>query len=383
MKRRLGRVVGCLLGAMVALAAADAQQTQIQPSTISADTISPSQQQEITAFVTEHLARLTSTDPKDVREGRRALLEPLGSPEIKVAFRLAYAERLIPELRRLAQSPAGKDGAIAAIVIAGDLATGDAIDLLTQSLASAREDVRHQAAYGLRRSFEAIARTPAAVAVDSPRRAVRALRDRFAQEPNELVLLADVNALLAALAVEVPGFEPLRTDASGAIARGLAETIRAREGKMDDAALLGVLLRAASTRDVVARSGARLQRESLQDAGTVGGELVAFVIRAVAQGERRMALAPVNPQQIRPGQTPPIRELFAQAAQAGETLILLAGQQMQPGFVEQPIGLGDKLRVGTRSGDATFIADAEKLVGPGGVLSRPPFTPPNPPFKLR
>lgn len=375
MFQRIGRVMAAaLLGVLGTLASpAAGQQTRIPPDVISANSIAPDQQQEIARYVNENIARLKSDDPKDIREGRRALLEPLGNTSIQVAFRLAYGDLLKPELARLMNDPAlatsveAQNRAIAALVVAADIATGDSIDLLVGALGSAREDLRHQAAYGLRRTFEAIHRTPPAAPGAAVQRAIRALGDRLPVETNALVLQADINALREAGLVDRPGIA-VQPDAIGALAAGVKDLIKAREGKMPDRELLGVLLRAATVRDLLQPGRARVPDAQIRQAAEIGGDLVAFVARA----------AQAQPSRVPMGEQPPpeptTRELFAQTAKAGETLILFARQLLDAtGGQPQSVNLDNDLRQGTTRGDANFLANAGRLVGAQGMLSQAPF----------
>jgi len=356
-----------------------AQSSRIAPATIASDVITPEQDQEIARYVGEHAAKLRSDDPRDVRDARRALLEPLGGSSIKVAFRLKYADYVMPELGRLIEDPAVKDKpeaqvrAIAALVIAGDLATREAVTALVGALGSTRDDIRHQAAYGIRRVFEALSAAQPATDANTCMHAVRSLRDKMTQEKNELVLDAIASALLAGGSVEAAGFDALRPESIRALSQGVQAIVRRTEARADDRAVLNLLLRASAVRDVLARSRARLPADALVEAGAIGGELVGFCVRGART--ERIPMGEIDPTRFPAGAEVPLRELYAQASQAGETLILFAGQQSgTPGFEASPLNLGAKMRTGTKQGDATFITDAGRLIGPQGLLTRPPFS---------
>jgi hypothetical protein len=375
-----GRAVGVALAGLLALATGvHAQSARIAPATITSDVITPEQDQEIDRFVGEHAPKLRSDDPRDVRDARRALLEPLGGSSVKVAFRLKYAERLMPELARLIDDPAVKDNpvaqarAIAALVIAGDLATRESVTALMGALSASRDDIRHQAAYGIRRVFEALSAAQPATDINTCMQAVRALRDRMTQEKNDLVLDAIANALLAGGTVEAANYDTLRPEAIKALSQGVQTIVRRTEARADDRAVLNLLLRASAVRDVIARSRSRMPADALIEAGAIGGDLVGFCVRA-ARAER-IPMGEIDPTKIPPGADVPLRELFAQTSQAGETLILFVGQQSgTPGFDATPLNLGARLRTGTKQGDATFITDAGRLIGPQGTLTSPPYS---------
>src|SRR5262249_35688143 len=191
--------------------------------------------------------------------------------------------------------------------------------------------------------------------------AVKSLEQRIGQEKDANVVDALIRAGIGAAAVP-----ELTGDAVGAVARG---TIQAAKGLNNPGSVKDAeaLLRAAGgVRDVRAQGGKGRGGSGAKDGAEMGGTLVARVARMVQKKDL-------------PAGAGTLRSTYAQVVSAAQTVVQLAGQALGNPDVQikgvngQAVQLNESLSQGNAGGGAKVAEDAQLLIGPGGVLTKPPF----------
>lgn len=349
------------VAAVLAVSGTPASAQGIDAGVVEALTLSPDQSQAIAAFVAQNSRALTSEDPAALRRDRTALLEPLANAQASAAFRLEYGRALLPRVREMLSNPR-ELVVINGIVLAGDLATGESAQLLTGLLGDQRPAVRYQASFGLTRTFEAVRLGAPTLRADQVQELARAAGGRLREEQDALVVDALVRCLLAAGELD----SPTAAVALQALADGLGRNLRPMN--RGDASLGQSLIRSATgARDLLTRARQpSMPAEGSMAAAELAGHLLAHAARVV-QNTQGLSTPPASTGE------PSVRELYAQLSSAAETLVAVAGRQLDATLVLETRNVGQRLRAGTTPEDANFVLDARSIAGPDGVLTKAPF----------
>lgn len=343
--------------ALLLAAPAHAQGDGLPTDIRRAPQLTAAQEQAVQAFVSEHVKNLASDNPQFIKRDRTALLEPLADLEASPKFRFTYAEALLPTLETLAGN-ANELVVINAMVIAGDLATAQGVGYLTKGLAATKPAVRYQAAFGLRRTFEALAAMPSPTVNDEQRTsAIESIAGRIKDEADPVVLDGLVFAALEA--TKAPA---TRNAAMTQLGRVMGVKTRTLGGKAAPDTVAQVLLRAgAGLRDSLAsvQSG-QVSDDALMASADAAGAMIAYCARAVEANSLPAAQAAA-------------REIHAQLATTCENVLLLVATLKPGAAAPESRKIGDKIRAGTAESDQAFVKDAVALVGRQGLLSKPPF----------
>lgn len=341
--------------------AALAQSDEIGADVRRTPQLTQDQAQIVTKFVKDHSTNLGSDNPQLVKRDRIALLAPLSDPQASPAFRLRFSEALAPLLGDLATS-VSEIVVINSLVIAGDLATAQGVEVLIEGLASQKPSVRYQAAFGFRRTFESLASmTTPTMRPDQAESGIRAVTEQIEKETDSLVI--DGLVFAAAEASRAPG---LRSAALTHLGNALSIKIKSHGGKLAPEALAQSYLRAgAAVRDALTASDSgQISPESMKAATEMAGQIIAYCVQAVE--------AKALPSGDKGSAEAAIREMHAQLATTAENVLLLAVTH-QGGAAPAARKIGDKLKAGTTAADASFSEDARSLVGKDGLLSKDPF----------
>ena len=321
-----------------------------------------SQGEAITKYVKDHSANLGSDNPQMIRRDRTSLLEPLADEQASPAFRLKFSEALAPTLTTLSGN-ASEIVVINSLVLAGELATAQGVELLTKALASTKPAVRYQAAFGFRRTFEAMERmTTPTMRADQAESAIKIVTGQISKESDALV----VDGLVYA-SVEASRNAQLRNAAITNLAAAIGERVKQLSGKVAPDQLTQAFLRAiAGARDVLSTvQPGQLSPETMKAASGMAGHLIAYCVRAVES--KSLPMADKGTSEVL------TRETHAQLATTAENVILLALTQ-QGSKAPEARKIGDRLKSGSTSGDAGFSADARAIVGSDGLLTKAPFS---------
>jgi hypothetical protein len=336
-----------------------AQSTGVGPEVRRAAQLGADHTGVLTQYIRENSTNLAAENPDQIRRNRTALLEPLADVQASPAFRLKYSELLMPVIGPLATNTSDIV-VINALVLAGDLATAQSTELLKSAAASEKPAIRYQAAFGMRRTFEALATMPTmTMRGDQVEDAVKSIAGRIGNESDALVLDGLVSA-----AIQATNIPSLRSSALTSLSSAVGA--RAKATNTDSAALAPVMLRAGvGVRDALANTTTgQLASDAVKSAAELGGHLIAFCVKSVENKSIPM---------VQRGQSDYAgRETFAQIAMTAENIVLLAASLQGASGVEGK-QIGEKLKAGTANGDAAFVVDAQGIVGAAGMLSKPPF----------
>lgn len=326
--------------------------------------LTQSESRQLRDFVTDHAADLSSDDAADRSTARQALGRPLRNSTVSVQFRLAYSRALTPELES-AFRQGDRSTKIGVLLLAGQIATDQAVRLGLDNLDDEDPIVRYQAAFSLGLTLDAVATRSPAITRAGVDRLVNALADRIGVETDLWVLDRVVRSMSAGLGISSQGFEGIKSSTMASLAGGVAERVAALTGEaapeQRERPTLLVLLRAAE----IAQQA--LTRRPITDAEAVagarlGGELLAFV-------SRRVAASDLGDDE---------RQLLIQIARTGENAIFFArSNHSQRRETPTPTRIGDNLADG---GMPAFQRELGSLVGPRGSLTQAPFE--LGPFKL-
>ncbi len=308
-------------------------------------------QAEVQAFAQEWIDDLSASDPVVRQAARDALLQPLtGAPEPTRAFRLAYGSALGDELVELV-GHADPGAALAALRIAGLLASEEGHRAIQQGLSDERAAVRYAAAAALGDLFRLASRNAAALPGRLLDDAVQRAQSRLEREASPLV----VDRLL--LSFLEPGFgTELRARTLLAAARGGAVRFRAwREEDRSDPQTLAAAARAiTAVRSELIRllgQGAA-DRDFAAVAGVLGGHALSYALDV----------------QSRLGWPEDSESLLPSIAESAQGVIALAEQTrgrdpFDPNLVRDRTGV-------RRDGLMQWI-------GPRGALTAPPYGEPS------
>jgi hypothetical protein len=327
-------------------------------------------------YVEDHSKNLMKGDqPELIKKDRDALLEPLSKKDTGVPFRIKYSQFLIEKLRAMTavqitgtdkEKGAAEKVVLNGVIIAGELATDQAIDLITDKAGAKEPAVRYQVGYALQRVFRASQNPPAAAQVTKLVDAIKGLSDRIAEEKDAQVLDSLIRAGLEGAKIN-------QDAAISAVAKGAAKAAKNlnNPGGVDEAR---ALLRAADNLQLMIATanggGSAVGLQSAKDAAELGGMLIARVVRMVEKKELPQAEAKAGD----------LRDTCAQIVSAAQKLVQFAGQAMNStgSYVitdknGRAIQLNELLRRGTTNDDAVFVEDAQLMIGPDGMLTKDPF----------
>lgn len=343
--------------AAVALPAAALAQTEELGSDLRrAPQLTSAQVDSVVKFVNDHSTNLSSDNPQKIKRDRTALLEPLADAQASPAFRLRFSEAIAGQLGTLASSE-NEIVVINSMVIAGDLATAQGVELLTKGLTSAKPAVRYQAAFGFRRTFEALTSmsTPT-MRPDQAESAIRAVSEAIGKESDGLV----VDGLVFA-SVEATKSAALRNAALTHLNTAVSSRSRSLASKADSEQISQAFLRAAAgARDALAAAQqGQVSPEALKASAEMAGNLIAYCVRAIESKSL-------------PLREKAARELHSQLATTCENVLLLS-VTLHGDKAPDARHIGEKLKSGSTAGDAAFGEDARALIGNGGLLSKDPF----------
>lgn len=342
-------------------------QGDITPELRRSAQLSGEQISTVQRFIRDNTGSLASDNPQMVRRNRTALLEHLTDIQASPAFRVEFSKAIVPLLKPLVASEADLT-VVNALVLAGDVATGDSMLILRDALKSAKPAIRYQAAFGMRRTFEALASmaTPT-LRSDQAEEGVSDLTKQLSVEADELVIDGLTYATIEA--AKAPG---LRNFALLRLCETLSVKLKSMSGGREQFA--GALLRAGvGVRDALSATqvggqggqSGPLSAEATRACAELGGQLIAYCVRSVENKALPMA------QRGEAGYS--VREVYAQLATTAENIVLLAAT-LQGVQAPQSRRIGDRLKTSTTSGDVSFGEDARLLVGKAGLLSKPPFS---------
>ncbi len=362
--RSLVRAAAATVALSVWFIAPGASAQSLPDSIVRSLQLSDADGSQITAFVEQNSTKLGSKDPEAIRKDRSALLQPLADDQISTAFRQQYGRALISKLEPLA-ADADELTAINALVIAGDLGTDGAADLVLSKVGSSNASIRYQSAYAIQRLFGTLGNAGRTMKSNKSQALIAAVEAALQKETDSLVVDGLVRAGLAGARVE-----EIRSNAVLAVANGVSRVlVGQKQGAVADQLAASVLRAGSGLTEVLANPASSVRADATKAAAGLGGDMIAYVSRTVAGKSLPLKVADAT---TRPGVLT-TRELHAQVALSGETLVLLSGKTLNAGFDAPNRKSGERLRAGTNSGDAEFLVEVVTVIGNSGILVNDPF----------
>ncbi len=312
--------------------------------------LSAAETSQVGQWLTPHIAKLSSDDPREIKAARDSILSPLRGPGVSVSFRFAMQESLARTLSTLAEDKR-ELVAVNALRIAGEIGHAALIPTLTKSLKDPRIGVRYGALYALRATLDAAKASPAI----TPATVTQILTELTAlgsSTTDPRILDGVVLALESGAAIPVaslPGVRDSSISALGSVVQAQSKLI-AISDKPDD--LLPGMLRAATIAQsaVTGRVGEQLAPKLSLDLVGISADLIALSARLKARSVG-------NPADL------------ATLLRSAESLLFLAASGMNAP-VEQ-LKLADKLEANDTAG---FDRGVGLLIGPKGRLTSAPFS---------
>ncbi|MCC6322540.1 MAG: HEAT repeat domain-containing protein [Phycisphaerales bacterium] len=372
--RRAAAVFAGVLGLVILVAPVQAQLAGSLPETIvQSDSLSGEDKAQILEYVKRHAPGLGGT-PEQISVSRKALIRPFRSDKIGTAFRVEYADAAVvnasgAKLKDLLKSP-NEQTAINAASVLGEIGARPSLDALLPAIKERepnRPAVRLVAALGVARTFDAV-RGPGqpALSKNDASRALTDLQSALRTEPNADVADALVAAFNSAAKVPEGKIPGIRNDA----AQGLCAAIQARIKDPNAAGFHSAYARAAKALfegviDENVNSG--FSSATIIQAGGVAGDLVAFVRRQIDANASTDGWA--APDSL--GQIVRAAETLASYAARKAGATPLSSLNLDQSLNGQPSPGGDKPAV--PADFEKFKRDADRLIGPDGLLIKPPF----------
>lgn len=380
----IGRGAASFLVAMTTLVGMPSI-SSAQLQTIPADVVAAQggltgeQKAQVEKFVNDHVKGL-SGDAKVMREARVTLLSPLTASQVGLPFRSEYSEAILKSLPDLAKG--GGPKGVNAILILGEVATTKSLDVIEGLLEAGEPSVRFAAASAINSSFEQVrAKTPS-LAAERVRTSLGKIATRLGTEQDAVVFDSLVRSTLSASKITQSGYEQLRSIALDGLSKALADRLAAGTVGAKDATMLQATLRAAlALRDElaieernrgVAGNGSKLSAAVLKNIVAFAGESLALSARLIKDAEINPSADADDAARERATKG---RAIIGQLAGTAQSVVYLAAPLMESGpITPSSVNLGSVAREARNESDARFLTTVTELVGPGGVLSKPPFT---------
>lgn len=353
----LAVVLGLCTGSAMAFQAVGG----VNNAVVGAIALDAPQKAAVDKLVNDQISGLSSAKAVDVMKSRRAILEPMMVPQVQigVGYRVYLTSKLVEPLRPLVSGTA-EANAINSLVICGELATQQSVELLQLGLKSTLPAVRKAAAYGMQRTFLALSNHQAAMLQPVADGMITAIQDQLKTESDTQVVLALVQAGLEGSKLRgVNGQFNLTNAAIEVLCKGLSARASLKGDKALDNVELQALLNAmGGARDTVGgRGGINVPNNVHLAAAELAGVIVAHSRRVVSKNGIEFTDAGT-------------REVYGLACDTATRLAETAGDKLQTGTSFPKVNLSESLRKGSKLGDGEFLKGCEDALSP---LSKAPF----------
>ncbi len=334
---------------------AHAQTSTIDPGVVASDSIGSRERDAIARHVSDWAPGLSSDDMGRVATSRQRLSRPLSGSSVAVTFRQAYADALVPELEALLASD-NIGSRLAALRLAGELATESSAGLLLNALTDSDEAVRYFAIGRMESAFAQAAAHPPALSPETTLDMVHKLGELIGS-PSPLEADAAVRALGGAMRIDQSGFDAPRNEAAVLLGNRAGARVRAmRTSEIDESELIVALDACSAARSSVTASGWKPDAGATRELIGLGGDVLAIVFERF-----------VNQDLPEPAD----RAIDVQTVRAAENLIHFARRHdaslRRANDARSPTRLGDLLESGD---DRAFRTQALELIGRDGELVR-------------
>ena len=352
---RIARMLIAALALAAMSAPALAQFGTLPRSITETPSVSASQRAEIESFVSGRLEDATENDGLEAAEARRDLATPLLTPGVSVAFRRAYDNALTPVFGGLdARADAGS--AIAALRLAGELGTPDAVARIRSALSHDDLGIRVFAAGRAGRVFRVTTRSGAALEPAELDALIDELGAGAADDAHPEFRGACMRALGAGAMLPASAFGVQRGASIERMSTAGSTMVGSLGGSIEPDPLVRAIVQAAGDgTSSLSAVGVRTAPEAVRAAAALGADMIALGLSGV-----------VNETIGSPGE----RGLVVTVVRSGESLLYFALREhaqntgANPGSVEQT-DLAAMLEAGE---DRDFRNAAALLLGPGSPI---------------
>ncbi len=346
--RRLLAAAALTLGATPVLA----QPAALDNAIITATQMDAAARSTVEAYAEGWSQRLRSRDANEREAARRALLTPLhGEPT--PAFRIQYGSRLKNDLTRLAEGDESQT--LFAAELSGRLATVDAHAVVLDLLDDPRPAVRYAAARAARLQLEAIDNPPAALNDQHRDQLVAGLASQITAEKDAVTLDGLLTAASDAVDRDSDHAEVLLESHTAALTANL------QAGALDSDIVSGAraVLRAVAAVQQRYRDKNRLPSDLAREGGLLAGSAMGYVLDAIENdpGAESEASAAALEQLVKAAHS------LAFFATRASGVRIDADERIPQAFARW-----------RQAGDTRALrTEIETWIGPGGVITRPPF----------
>jgi len=357
MTRPSPRALICIaLAAVLAAvpAAASAQPSPLPEDLVARSRLSNADLERITAYTAEIAEGLRSASADAREAAKRAALSPLGMDPTP-SFRIEYGAALQDEMQRLAAGP--EADAVFALMLAGELATVGAHDLILRHADHQNAAVRYAAARAARLQLEALDSGPAAIGDQARDQLLALLERRVAEESDPAVL----DGLLTAATDAVRRDSPWCDDLLERLASSLAGAIEKPSPTAGAVARARAHLRLVGAVQLRFRNKiGNLPGSLAEDAAILAGHVMGDVLRQTEEFDpgADAARADALGQLVKAAYN---LAYFAYTARTGDNLA--ASDALPQAFNAWRDGRGA----------AALRRETSEWIGEGGLLTRPPF----------
>ncbi len=317
-----------------------------------APTLSAQQVDALQAFVRDQVQGLTSGDMKKVQQARDALLTPLETGAVSVAFRLRMSEALAPTLADLAAKP-NEHTAFNALRLAGVLATDAAVGTIRKGLTDQRPAVRYGAALAARLTIEAVADKRSPLPQGQIDALIGSVEDALRNETDPGVF-GGLIAAMEAIDPNGPGRLRAMTSLAGITADRIAAAGAAPSPEWARAFVRA--LSAAQSMLIVQLQAGTPDAAFGKNLAILSGQALAFAARRMGDAERPMTET----------ERQPLRDLVASA----EVSLLFVDKSLQNRTHQDQavIAAFDSGRINA------YLAQINQWVGAQGFLTKAPYS---------
>ncbi len=367
-------LAACIAGVTLTLLVAPSALAQITgnlPDSIVCATsgLSDADQNAIAEYVHQLSLGLDSDDAAIFEAARDRLSEPLRRACVSVSFRLRYDMALRPVIQTMLDPSRGERVNANALILAGDLATVNSAQVLLDHLDAPATSTRFEALVGLSRAFKATQRRASGIDSRQFSTAINAIVHRIRVEPEPYVIDAAVRSLITASALDTSEFASTASQALGLLCDAISSRLHSPINEQDLPILRLSFLRAGlAARDALIR-GQHLDQPTLIQLAGLGGDLLWFVRHQLASG----AYPTIDPEDDEDVSNKKLakRTVPRQMIAVGEAVVLFASNKL--GSAVDPVNLSVTFAKASPESDRTFSQQVGRILGVGGVLTRPPF----------
>lgn len=342
-KPNMIRVLLASCGATLLPAAPALGQTGLDEALVSSTQLSGSQTSSVQAYAQAVAQGLTGSDLEGTRRARDLATEPLEFGAVSVDFRIRYSEALMPTLRQMLAG-ADQRKRLLAVRLAGDLATEDSADLVSDLFGARTEAERYMAVASAGRIFRTADTQAAAIRESRLESFVSELGELITGEASGAVVDAAARALLDAVNADSEVFGAAGPAAEATLLVSLSDRVRSGEG---DAMLMSAVARTLNAMQNRIGFGEGVADQQVRDAAALAGDAVAMLLKspAVSGDDLETAIA---------------------LAGSADALIVFATEALDPNTVVSPAGLAAAMESGNLAGAAG------RVIGPRGILVQGP-----------